>query len=52
MAPPLAGDKAAGFTGLVVGAVILGAALYTIVHLTNVHYANLHESTPAAAESH
>ena len=52
MAPPLAGDKSAGFTGLAVGAVILAAALYTIVHLTNVHYANLHESTPAAAESH
>jgi hypothetical protein len=39
MAPPLAQDKRAGFTGLVVGAVFLLIVLYGIVHLTNVHYA-------------
>jgi hypothetical protein len=39
MSAPLPADKKAGFTGLIVGAILLLVALYGIVHLTNVHYA-------------
>jgi hypothetical protein len=49
MAPPLAEDKKAGFTGLIVGAVLLLIVLYGIVHLTNQHYAKLEGAKPAAA---
>ena len=39
MAAPLPGDKKAGFTGLVVGVLVLVLALGTIVMLTNSRYA-------------
>jgi hypothetical protein len=53
MPAPLPGDKSAGYTGLIVGAVTLLIALYGIVHLTNVHYANLEgKSATPAAEAH
>ena len=48
MAAPLPGDKTAGFTGLIVGAVLLFIALFGIVHLTNVKYAS-HEGAKAEA---
>ncbi|HXE59236.1 MAG TPA: hypothetical protein VN607_00970 [Gemmatimonadaceae bacterium] len=46
MAPPLPGDKKAGFTGLIVGVIVLFCVLYSIVLLTNRHYAG---TEPAAA---
>ena len=48
MAPPLPGDKKAGFTGLVVGAIVIFCLMYSIVLLTNRHYAG-RASGPAAA---
>lgn len=48
MAPPLPGDKKAGFTGLVVGAIVIFCLMYSIVLLTNRHYAGK-ASEPAAA---
>ena len=35
MHPPLPGDKAAGFTGLVVGVLSIFIIVFTIVELTN-----------------
>lgn len=51
MSAPLQGDKAAGFTGLIVGGALLLVILYGIVHLTNLHYAGLEggAKAPAAA---
>lgn len=51
MSAPLPQDKAAGFTGLIVGALILLVALYSIVHLTNLHYAKAEGARPAATEA-
>ena len=48
MAAPLPGDKRAGFTGLIVGAVLLFAVLFAIVHFTNERYAS-HEGTKTEA---
>lgn len=39
MAAPMPGDKAAGFTGLVVGALVLVLAVGAIVMLVNAKYA-------------
>ena len=50
MAPPLPGDKKAGFTGLIVGAIVLFCIMFTIVQLTNRHYAGRAE--PAATATH
>jgi succinate-acetate transporter protein len=47
MAAPLPGDKAAGYTGLVVGALALLLALGAIVQLVNAKYA--HEAPAAGA---
>ena len=49
MSAPLPEDKRAGFTGLIVGAIILLVALYGIVHLTNRHYAKIEGAKTAAA---
>lgn len=46
MAPPLPGDKKAGFTGLIVGVIVLFCVMYSIVLLTSRHYAG---TEPAAA---
>jgi len=46
MAAPMEGDKAAGFTGLIVGALVLVLAVGAIVMLVNAKYA--HEEAPAA----
>lgn len=48
MAHPLPGDKKAGFTGLIIGAIVLFIILYGIVLLTNHHYAGKTEATAAA----
>jgi len=48
MAAPLDGDKKAGYTGLVVGALALLLILGTIVMLTNQSYAKK-EAAEAAA---
>jgi len=50
MAPPLPGDKKAGFTGLIVGVIVLFCIMFTIVQLTNRHYAGRTE--PAATATH
>jgi hypothetical protein len=47
MAAPIPGDKGAGFTGLVVGALVLLLLLGAIVLMVNKKYAG--EGTPAAA---
>jgi hypothetical protein len=46
MAAPKEGDLKAGYTGLIIGAVILFVAMTGIVHFTNAHYAS---EAPAAA---
>ena len=51
MAAPLPGDKKAGFTGLIVGVIVLFCILYSIVLLTNRHYAGT-EVAPAATMTH
>jgi hypothetical protein len=43
------GDKRAGFTGMIVGAIVIFAILFTIVMLTNRHYAGERAERPAAA---
>jgi hypothetical protein len=48
MAPPLPGDKKAGFTGLIVGAIVLFCIMFTIVQLTNRHYAGKAEAAATA----
>lgn len=48
MAPPLPGDKKAGFTGLIVGAIVLFCIMFTIVLLTNRHYAGRTETAATA----
>ena len=43
------GDKSAGFTGLILGAIALFVILFSIVRLTNAHYNNEKaEAAPAA----
>jgi hypothetical protein len=48
MAPPLHGDMRAGYTGLIIAAVILLITLYGIVHLTNIKFAEHSKAAPAA----
>ncbi len=48
MAAPKEGDLKAGYTGLIVGAVLLFVTMTAIVHFTNEHYAS---EEPAAAVS-
>ena len=47
MAAPLPGDKRAGYTGLIVGAVVVFLIVWGIVHLTNRKYEG-HEGAAAA----
>jgi hypothetical protein len=47
-APPLKDDLRAGFTGLLVAAVLLLAAIVTIVHLTNLKFEG--HAAPAAGQ--
>ncbi len=46
MAAPMAGDKSAGYTGLVVASLVLVLALGAIVLMVTAKYA--HEAPPAA----
>ncbi|MBA2683015.1 MAG: hypothetical protein H0U66_00785 [Gemmatimonadaceae bacterium] len=39
MPSPKAGDLKAGYTGLIIGAVVLFITMTAIVHFTNAHYA-------------
>lgn len=52
MSAPQPGDKSAGFTGLILGAIAIFIVLFAIVRLTNAKYAGEHEAAPAAAASH
>jgi hypothetical protein len=49
MHPPLPGDKAAGFIGLVAGAVSILIVVYAIVLLTNKKFEG-HGAAPAAGQ--
>ena len=40
-------DKSAGFTGLILGAIVIFVLLFSIVRLTNAHYAG-EEGKPGA----
>jgi hypothetical protein len=42
-------DKSAGFTGFILGAIVIFVILFSIVRLTNAHYAN--EKAEAGAEA-
>ena len=46
MAAPKEGDLKAGYTGLIIGALLLFVIMTAIVHFTNAHYAG---EEPAAA---
>ena len=54
MSAPQAGDKSAGFTGLILGAIAIFVIVFAIVRLTNAKYAGHGEGAeaPAAATSH
>jgi hypothetical protein len=51
MTAPQSGDKSAGFTGLILGAIAIFIVLFAIVRLTNAKYAGEHAETPAAQVS-
>ena len=50
MAAPLPGDKSAGYTGLIVGGIVVFLIAWGIVHLTNKKYEG-HGEGAAAAET-
>jgi hypothetical protein len=50
MSAPQPGDKSAGFSGLILGAIALFVVLFGIVKMTNASYAGEH-AEKAAAES-
>jgi hypothetical protein len=50
MSAPQLTDKAAGFTGLILGTIAIFVILFAIVRLTNAHYAG-EAKEPAAAEA-
>ncbi|HEX5178772.1 MAG TPA: hypothetical protein VFW04_05555 [Gemmatimonadaceae bacterium] len=50
MAAPLTGDKKAGFTGLIVGVIVLFCILYSIVLITNRHYEGAEQATAATTQ--
>ena len=52
MAAPLPGDKSAGFTGLIVGAVVVFLIAWAIVHLTNKHYEGEKAATTTGQPAH
>ena len=51
MSSPEPGDKSAGFTGVILGAIAIFLVLFAIVRLTNAKYAGEHAEAPAAAVS-
>ena len=54
MSAPQPGDKSAGFTGLILGAITLFVIVFAIVRMTNAKYAGHAEGAeaPPAATSH
>ncbi len=52
MSAPHPGDKSAGFTGLILGAIAIFIILFAIVRLTNARYHGEHEAGPAAEATH
>ena len=53
MSAPQPGDKSAGFTGLILGAITIFVIVFAIVRMTNAKYAHAEGGeTPAAATSH
>ena len=51
MSAPHPGDKSAGFTALILGAIGLFVLVFAIVRLTNAKYAGEHEGARPAAEA-
>ena len=47
MSAPQPGDKSAGFSGLILGAIVLFVVMFGIVRMTNAKYAG-HGAEPAA----
>jgi hypothetical protein len=52
MSAPEPGDKSAGFTGLILGAIAVFLVMFAIVRMTNAKYAGEHAGAPAAEVSH
>jgi hypothetical protein len=52
MSAPHPGDKSAGFTGLILGAIAIFIIIFAIVRLTNAKYNGEHEAAPAAEATH
>jgi hypothetical protein len=48
MSAPQPGDKSAGFSGLILGAIALFVLLFGIVRMTNASYASEHAEKGAA----
>jgi len=48
MSAPQAGDKSAGFSGLILGAIALFVLIFGIVRMTNAKYAGEHSEKSAA----
>jgi len=48
MSAPQPGDKSAGFSGLILGAIALFVILFGIVRMTNAKYAGEHAEQPGA----
>jgi hypothetical protein len=51
MSAPHHGDKSAGFTGLILGAIGLFVIVFAIVRITNARYAGEHEGAKPAVEA-
>jgi hypothetical protein len=51
MSAPQAGDKSAGFTGLILGSIAIFVIVFAIVRITNAKYSGEHAETPAAAQT-
>ena len=48
MSAPQPGDKSAGFTGLILGAIAIFIVLFAIVRMTNAKYAGEHAEKAGA----
>jgi hypothetical protein len=48
---PQAGDKSAGFTGLILGSIAIFVIVFAIVRITNAKYSGEHAEAPAAAST-
>ena len=50
MTAPENTDKSAGFTGLILGAIVIFVLLFSIVRLTNAHYAGAEGASAEATK--